>query len=438
MKYDLGITSFTHFTHPAMINHLKTLQHHTSSALASVRDTVNGITDVVVDLSHRASHIMHEAEDTAKLMVDVATDLSHAAQDKVRSASHTAQKRASSVMYGVRDAVVNVKDAVVGLNEAVSEALGEAAWIRISKVMSHNFPTKDTSIEHRDIEIDEDEVMMGAGLYAQYAQAIYPDEGMFATDPSSDDQLTIVTDDILPAEDNPGLYRCAIVINHKEKKVTFVVAGTRFDSTKAMIADLLDDARLGLGLLPKKVEAARKLNDYFLRDFAREHNIAEWKFITTGHSLGAAVAHAAAADLACKIYCADPELLRPGMISTKTFENPGSKTLVTKIVEMNARYGSDITVNEIMKNVQFLSFNNSKSLLHIPGQEIGTVFHIHHNESPLTQKVEKTLARFGSSTLAEFMRQMTLHKIGHIKNAIDDTTLALILPSTGRFVDQKC
>lgn len=127
-------------------------------------------------------------------------------------------------------------------------------------------------------------------------------------------------------------YQCLVLINNSAKEVTFVTAGTRIDKAITRRADLRDDIRLSLGLLPLKAKAAQELNNLILEQLGDEAK--DYHFHYTGHSLGGALSDIAATDMGMKLH--QQNILTKNKVSTVTFDNPGSYTLVKN--QLTSRY----------------------------------------------------------------------------------------------------
>lgn len=127
-----------------------------------------------------------------------------------------------------------------------------------------------------------------------------------------------------------GNLRSIVVFDRANKSVTVVTAGTRLGTTYGdMAADTKDDLKLGLGFQPDKKAAVQKLNALILDKLGEEKSNYDFNYV--GHSLGAVVSDIAATHMATKLAKQDISLQKK--ISTITFDNPGSYTLVNKMLK---------------------------------------------------------------------------------------------------------
>lgn len=165
-------------------------------------------------------------------------------------------------------------------------------------------------------------------------------------------------------------YRCAIVIDSKNKTVYFANAGSRFGFNIQGFYYIVDDIRLATGHLPKKLNSASKLNDLILDNIqALGGELKDWKFDYSGHSLGGVMCNISAADMAIKLKA--KECLSNGQISSVGFDNPGSKKLVEKMYKK-----ANLDVSQAEKDVNYVNFNNSKNLVNTINKQIGQTYEL--------------------------------------------------------------
>lgn len=140
-----------------------------------------------------------------------------------------------------------------------------------------------------------------------------------------------------------GNLKSIVLIDKKNKSVTIVTAGTRMDTTyEDMLSDLSDDFKLSIGIQPTKKVATQGMNDLILAKLGEEQG--QYNFHYVGHSLGAVVSDIAATNMAIKL--AKRDIPVEGKISTTTFDNPGSYTLVHKMLK---KYKDNLTTQENTK-----------------------------------------------------------------------------------------
>lgn len=214
----------------------------------------------------------------------------------------------------------------------------------------------------------------------------------------------------------------AIIINTRDKQVTVVTSGTRIeDGIKKAKSDIRDDAALALGLEPFKLETLRSLNEMII-DQLGEEDVPKYNFHYTGHSLGAALSDCAATDMA--ILLRSIKSLKNNRISTATFDNPGTHSLVTKqlrdtynnakrnekveyykaikkircskntdedkiskISKIKNKYKKRIQklegafeLDDFKKIIDYKTFNNRPNLINTADQQVGKQFTIEHQD----------------------------------------------------------
>lgn len=237
-------------------------------------------------------------------------------------------------------------------------------------------------------------------------------------------------------KDIPGNLKSIVLIDSNNKSVTIVTAGTRIGNTyNDMVADLKDDAKLGLGLQPRKKYAVQQVNLSILALLKDEKS--QYDFHYVGHSLGAVVSDIAATDMAMKLAKQDVSL--KSKISTATFDNPGSYTLVHKMLkkykdnlmkkeddlhkvkmtfravdetlvkEENARHKSakkQINSLKLEDFVDYKSFNNRENFINTNDKQAGK----HYTIVPEDQKERGAFSRM-LGWLAEKMPGFVIKKI---------------------------
>lgn len=166
-------------------------------------------------------------------------------------------------------------------------------------------------------------------------------------------QLLMISDHIQGTSDFS--YSCAVFINYENKEIVFANAGTRPALSMFGLHDLIDDALLVLQKQPFKMNQAAELNRIVLNSLGSEAK--NFKFHYTGHSLGAAIAELAAADMDIKLRNRELKRSNSTQITAITFENPGTKPIIDKIYA-DAGYDFDSK-----KDVRFCEFNNRSNVI---------------------------------------------------------------------------
>lgn len=121
-------------------------------------------------------------------------------------------------------------------------------------------------------------------------------------------------------------YKAVSLVNHITKQVFISCAGTK------EIHDIVDDIKIVFGYAPNKLEPLKKFVTNTIDLITKSNNdIADYTFSTSGHSLGAVVSDLTAVEIISRNLNFD--------MST-TFENPGSKDVVTNAINQNLFSGT--------------------------------------------------------------------------------------------------
>lgn len=151
------------------------------------------------------------------------------------------------------------------------------------------------------------------------------------------DIIAVTTDLAHTHQDSHYQYQAVAAINYDTKEVIVITAGTRLtNGIKNITSDTRDNLYLGIGFYPQKIYAAQRLNDRILQKLG-DDNIKDYHFHYTGHSLGATLSDSAATDMGIKLH--KKSLLTKNKISTVTFDNPGSYTIVKS--QLTSQYFQD-------------------------------------------------------------------------------------------------
>lgn len=181
-------------------------------------------------------------------------------------------------------------------------------------------------------------------------------------------ELVLFTDELLSNEAaHANHYRAALFVNNETKEIKVVTAGTRMEEgTEIQKSDLLDDTMLAAAQLPSKFKAAQALNEMIIENFGKD--LAGYTIHYTGHSLGAALSDMAAADMALRLKNAD--MLQKGKVSSTTFDNPGVKEIVAKMLP------KDFNTSKLKEMVHFEAYNNRDNFINTMGSQMDEKYDI--------------------------------------------------------------
>jgi hypothetical protein len=181
-------------------------------------------------------------------------------------------------------------------------------------------------------------------------------------------ELVLFTDELLGNEAaHANHYRAALFVNNETKEIKVVTAGTRMEEgAEIQKSDLLDDTMLAAAQLPSKFRAAQALNEMIVENFGKE--LADYTIHYTGHSLGAALSDMAAADMALRMRNAD--MLEKGKVSSTTFDNPGVKEIVAKMLP------KDFNASKLKEMVHFEAYNNRDNFINTMGSQMDEKYDI--------------------------------------------------------------
>jgi hypothetical protein len=190
-------------------------------------------------------------------------------------------------------------------------------------------------------------------------------------------------------DDTKGFqYRCAIFIDRKNKQIVCANAGTRLGINKKGASDLIDDAKLILHLPPRKLKSAHILNETILDNLGDE--ISQYNFHFTGHSLGAAMAQIQATDLFLQLR---DKGIKPKEISTITFENPGAKPIINKMLKKQNLDPNAVDIDHVV-------VNNRANFINTLNAQSGKVFQIVPQTKPtFRDKITSTVKAKFEETL---------------------------------------
>jgi len=188
-------------------------------------------------------------------------------------------------------------------------------------------------------------------------------------------EMVIMTDHL--GDTNQHEYRCVVLLNHNEKEIIFANAGTRPDFTANFASDLVDDFLLMIQHQPLKSHPAATLNSMILDSLGEQAK--DYNFYYTGHSLGAAIAQIAAADM--DIELRERDLKRAGdnkQIFSVTFENPGAKAIINDIYHEAGQHFDKNT------DGSFVVINNRDNVINMSNAQFGEIYHIMpDNQDPI-------------------------------------------------------
>jgi hypothetical protein len=190
-----------------------------------------------------------------------------------------------------------------------------------------------------------------------------------------------------------------------------VIAGTRFDNIKTAASDLIDDFMLFCGKHPNKLKSAMALNETVLQNLLKDcDNLSEYSFHYVGHSLGGLIADLSASHMAHLLH----QLGATSSISTKTFENPGSKLLVSRMLHNQL---SPLTVQDVESRVHFLTINNHGSIFAFM-DPMGAVYHLDKGDDTLLHRLESQVAKICRLNPITIAKDISRHRITKMVNVI--------------------
>jgi len=154
-------------------------------------------------------------------------------------------------------------------------------------------------------------------------------------------------------------YRAVALVNNHTKEIHIAAAGTD-ESNKH---DILDDAVLSLGRVPYKIETAQNMISHVIAGLGGEDKAKDYKFSTSGHSLGAIISDLTAVDLISRGF---------EVTESVTFENPGSYAAVERAKKQN------LFTKEISDSMEELAkcckvYNAPPNFINKAGKQLGKV-----------------------------------------------------------------
>lgn len=212
-------------------------------------------------------------------------------------------------------------------------------------------------------------------------------------------QLNIDIPELLHSESvertNSDKFRASAILDRKNKKILYAIAGTRLGQGKSTAqVDIKDDIKLALGMNPSKIKSIREFNKFLLDSIEeaaldkyekknsgkacsieeREALIREemkgYEIDFTGHSLGAVLADCAAADMHMQIKERGINKADVALSST-TFDNPGALNPVEKICKKNS-----VAMEELTSSVKYKVFNNRDNFINTLDKQVGEKYQI--------------------------------------------------------------
>lgn len=229
-------------------------------------------------------------------------------------------------------------------------------------------------------------------------------------------ELVLFTDELLANETaHANHYRAALFVNNETKEIKIVTAGTRMEEGSAIrTSDLLDDAMLASAQLPSKFKAVQALNAMIVENFGEE--LAGYTIHYTGHSLGAALSDMGAADMALRLKNAN--MLTKGQVSSTTFDNPGVKEIVAKMLPKG--FGT----SKLTEIVHFEAYNNRDNFINTMGSQMDEKYDVtpsSYESRGVISNVVDTLA----SPVCSAADSVTTNKIAQIATVIFTPWIAL-------------
>ncbi len=230
---------------------------------------------------------------------------------------------------------------------------------------------------------------------------------------------------------NTGGFYGQIWINELSKQISFVCAGTKYNSKDwqcnnlfytnlpgkgiDIIKDAINDLQIAAGIMPTQYERGvqkfiksfiENLNGSSSHSQLSDKNLEEYSLIFTGHSLGAALA-----DAACLHFHNSKDTINIHFksISAITMENPGSKKLLEQVHEQEK---CNFTLENIKDN--FTVVNNQPNFINTALDQFGQVY---ENQYPAVENMPAISTSLMQNLLSDLRNLMIHHSDEHFKNS---------------------
>ncbi len=215
------------------------------------------------------------------------------------------------------------------------------------------------------------------------------------------ENIELVIDSSQFSETRGNANKSVVFKDEENKDIIFANAGTRLNQGKnKAFYDLSDDVRIAFKNTPNKLEQTSNLNQRVLDDLGDK--ASEYKFHYTGHSLGGAMAELSAADMYNKlskkgeIEQSSNLETSEAKISTTSFDNPGSKPIVEKVLSKQNN-----SLDKFKQSGNFVTFNSDNNIINTKNEQLGnTYISVHDYSEKQTKEVKSSKKRKKSAKVA--------------------------------------
>lgn len=262
---------------------------------------------------------------------------------------------------------------------------------------------KPNQIENKDLGAVLNDALLAQEIYRTHTH----DDAKSNLQELAGDKMELVlfTDELLANEAaHANHYRAALFVNNETKEIKIITAGTRMEEgSEIRTSDLLDDAMLASAQLPYKFKSVQALNAMIVENFGEE--LAGYKIHYTGHSLGAALSDMGAADMALRLKNAN--MLTKGQVSSTTFDNPGVKEIVAKMLP------KDFKSDKLTEMVHFEAYNNRDNFINTMGSQMDEKYDVTPSKYGSRGVISEIVDTF-ASPVCDAADSVTTNKIAQI------------------------
>lgn len=164
-------------------------------------------------------------------------------------------------------------------------------------------------------------------------------------------------------------YKAIACIDNDSKVIDIHTAGTDLFN----VDDLIDDVKIACNFSPNKIQPMRIFIDKIIMHIGGPEKAKEYKFNLSGHSLGAVVAEITAAEIDSRGY---------NIEQCTTFDNPGSKQLVTYMINNNMFSGpNNVQVSNLATRCE--TYNSPPNLINMTNPQLAKNIYLVIQQSEL-------------------------------------------------------
>lgn len=197
-------------------------------------------------------------------------------------------------------------------------------------------------------------------------------------------------------------YKAVAFINHTTKEIHISSSGTIITEKY----DLIDDARIIFGYIPNKMKPVKAFVTKVLEQAGGKEKVIDYKFSTSGHSLGAIVSDLTGVEIHSRGLTFEKSI---------TFDSPGSKKVVENAI-INKEFSGEVvtSIQELAKHCEV--YNAKHNFINTTNPQLATKINIVAPPKFATTTIEQSAKSAGIWGWTSYL----ISKVGEIVNTCAD------------------